>query len=67
MGKMSWLWFRISFFAAVIGLFLGGTAVKAFGNHNMAITLIVLVAFAGLILGLILARQKAIGCGLALG
>ncbi|SPF46680.1 putative Major facilitator superfamily MFS_1 [Syntrophobacter sp. SbD1] len=57
-GRMTGLWAGAGAIGGVLGLFLGGLAVKTSGNYGLAITLVALAGLAGLVSALILPKAK---------
>jgi MFS family permease len=57
-GKMTGLWMGIGGFGGVTGLFLAGISVHRTGNYHIALILVALSAFVGLLLVFVLTQQQ---------
>ena len=59
-GKMTGLWQGIGSFGGSLGLYLGGLSLRITGNYMVAFTMISLVALVGLVLSILMSKQKTL-------
>lgn len=57
-GKMTGLWMGIGAFGGVLGLYLAGKTLTFTDNYNIAFTLMSLAALVGLVLSILMSKQK---------
>jgi MFS family permease len=59
-GKMTGLWMGIGAFGGVTGLYIAGKTLSFTGTYSIAFTLMSIAALVGIVLSIIMAKQKTL-------